>query len=203
MTSKGRIPWCCLRVCACACACAITSAWGLSGCDQEPPAPELGGQQQQPQQQAMPEIPTGPQGAIAANRSDLSISAGDVATEQQPPPLPRGWKGTGVLEKTAIKLPRRAPRWARVAVEVTERAGERFLIATGHARGIGNPALARSTAEARARAAMARWLGVGVGVGHAPLQSTRPIAHWANKRLAIARVEMPIAADVLAPTATR
>lgn len=73
--------------------------------------------------------------------------------------LPKGWQGTGVLARRGGRIPKRAPAWARIALEVVERGGQRYLVATGRASKIKDHHLARVTAEDRARAELSRWTG--------------------------------------------
>ena len=73
--------------------------------------------------------------------------------------VPQDWKGTGVLARATQPVPKKAPTWARIALEVVERDGKRLLLATGRADKIKDPYLARTTAEQRARVMLGRATG--------------------------------------------
>ncbi|MEK7704172.1 MAG: hypothetical protein AAB426_04375 [Myxococcota bacterium] len=105
--------------------------------------------------------------------------------------VPQGWSGTGVLSRRTGKLPKGAPKWAAVEAEVVAREGRRMLVASGLVEQIGNPALARSTAENRARAVMARWLG------EERLEGAKIVdASWnKRRRVAVVKVEVEVPAD--------
>jgi len=101
--------------------------------------------------------------------------------------LPPGWSGTGVLAARR-DLPTGAPAWAGVVAEVVDENGQRLLRATGEARGIKNPMLARTAAGNRARAELAYWLGTQQLVG------SEVIANWGfpgGKVFAQAQVAVP------------
>jgi hypothetical protein len=102
--------------------------------------------------------------------------------------LPPQWKGTGVLQKRADKLPRRAPAWAGIAAQVVEHDGKRFLVTTGRVSKIKDAQLARSTAENRARDEAKRWTRVDRQEGGA----IREI--WRDPRSGdtFAQVELPV-----------
>lgn len=73
-------------------------------------------------------------------------------------PAPADWDGSGILAKEAADNHDAAPEWTHIEAEVIEHDGVRYLVGTGAATGIDNPALAQSTAENRARHVLARYL---------------------------------------------
>lgn len=115
----------------------------LAGCEQ------LGGRDEGP-------LPTAP----AAGFGDPSpvLASGDSDVADPTAATPADWDGTGVLSPTTVEDRSGAPAWTRTEAEVVERDGQRYLVATGVAQGIDNPALAKTTAENRARAVLARYL---------------------------------------------
>lgn len=105
--------------------------------------------------------------------------------------LPAQWKGTGVLQRRADKLPRRAPAWAGIAAQVLDRDGQRFLVTTGRVSKIKDAHLARSTAENRARDEAKRWTRVDK-------QESGAIKEvWRDPKSGdtFAQVELPVPAD--------
>ncbi len=105
-----------------------------------------------------------------------------------PVKLPAGWQGTGVLARRSDRLPRRAPSWAKVLVEVTLRDGQRYLVATGRVSKVKDVQLARSTAENRARAELARWTKTDKQTGGA----IREVWRDARTGETFAQVELPV-----------
>lgn len=105
--------------------------------------------------------------------------------------VPDDFADVGILALRQSKLPRGAPKWARVRAEVREENGRRFLYATGEARNIQNHALARTTAGARARAELTGWT-------HTPtLRFSEVVSVWAPRRgrIALAQARVPVPAD--------
>ncbi len=113
----------------------------------------------------------------------------DPTTDPSAAPPP-GWQGVGVLAARTEELPSGAPTWAAVLAEVVDKDGARFLVASGHAHRIKNPALAKTTAEARARAELARWTKSHKLVGSTVAESLVDPASGD----AFAKVELPVPA---------
>jgi hypothetical protein len=137
---------------------------------------------------AVPETPTAP------GQVDVAELVGQPQADElaaAPIRLPAGWRGSGVLTKRSDRLPRRAPSWARIAAEVTEHDGQRFLVTTGRVKKIKDAHLARSTAENRARAEIGRWIKNEKQTGG----TVRQI--WRDPRTGetFAQVEMPVPQD--------
>jgi len=105
-----------------------------------------------------------------------------------PPP---GWKGTGELARRKGPLPKGVPAWVGIEARVIDKNGQKFLVASGIAENIANPALAISTAANRARAILTQWVHDDKLDGS---QVSEQI-FVKRKKLGAAQVELPIPAD--------
>jgi hypothetical protein len=125
---------------------------------------------------------------------EVVLAAGDFRLPDATP-LPEGWSGLGVLARSEVPLPADAPEWARVAAEVVERDGQRYLLTTAFAPKMPNHALARTASENRARAALARW------TGQERLQGSMLVAAYASPDgRQFARAELVLPSGYLAPS---